>query len=48
MDKMYQKVFQEAKMKAFKSRKLKLPSLMNRSTMDCYDKAAKENRKALK
>lgn len=48
MDKMYQKVFQQAKMKAFKTRKLKLPSLMNRSTMDCYEKSMKDNRKQLK
>ena len=40
MDQMFQKMFEEAKVKSLKARKHKLPSLMsvgqNRTTMDCY------------
>jgi len=41
MDQIFQKMFEEAKVKSLKSRKHRLPSLLvpgtlNRSTMDCY------------
>ncbi len=40
MDQMFQKMFEEAKVKSLKSRRHKLPSLISvgqhRTTMDCY------------
>ena len=42
MDHLFQKMFEEAKLKSSKTKKLRLPSLMaknlvNRSTMDVYE-----------
>ncbi len=41
MDQLFQKMFEDAKMKSLKTKKIRLPSLIskngiNRSTMDCY------------